>query len=145
MNPAEEAELVQLLRMSQSSLISPRRLNHEADKALKQWGSLYRVIDKLEISQETGYKQQNLALMKARRMYSDIAVLDYEKSNAAIIKMPLYYREFIHRHYVLDDEKKMHKNGRTLREYCKYIQVAERTYGQDLNEAKQLFIACGGI
>lgn len=137
-----------LIRLSQANSVAPRRLMSEVDRLLTMWGRLYWYEDKYEIMRETGIKAVMGRLVKNKnRQASVIPMHDgrFESVNQAVVRMPLYYRDFIVKHYVIDETERGYRNGEPVVRYVERIGVSRSAYNKNLYEAKQLAVAYGVI
>jgi len=137
-----------LVKLCQANVIAPRRLMAEIDRLLLMWGRMYWYEDKREIMLDTGIKAVMGRLVKNQnRQASVISMNDnrFESVNQAVVRMPLYYRDFIVKHYVIDETERDYRNDEPVIKYVDRIGVSRSGYNQTLYEAKQLAVAYGVI
>ena len=138
-----------LIRLTQANVLAPKQLMAEVDRLLKMWGRLYFYQDKREILKDTRIKSVMGRLVKNanRQQSSAIPMNDdrFERVNKAVVRTPLYLRDFIMRHYVIDETRADHRNGEPVVRYVKRIGVSRSGYNQSLYEAKQLLVGYGII
>ena len=142
-----------LIRLACAQMIAPRRLMHTVDRLLTYWGYRYFYEDRREITHETGVKSMLGRLVKRKNAENNVHtpytfIIDdtrYQRINSAVVKMPTYYREFVARHYIIDETRNRYRNGRTVTEFTRLLDIPRSTYDTELHEAKQLAVANGII
>ena len=141
------------IKLAESEMVNPRRLMREVDRLLTLWGRIYFYNDKREICKETGIKALLGQLVKRANKENNVHsgnIVEFtderfERVNAVVVKMPVYYRAFVCRHYIIDEERPEHRNERPVTEFCRLIDMCRSDYNEELYEAKQLAVAYGII
>lgn len=138
-----------IVKLCQANAVAPRRLMAEVDRLLTMWGRLYWYEDKREIMLDTGIKSVMGRLVKSknRQESSTFQIHDnrFESVNQAVVRMPLYLRDFIVRHYVIDETEPDYRNGDPVIKYVDRIGISRSSYNKTLYEAKQLAVAYGVV
>ena len=131
-------------------LITPtgRRAHERADINLRQWARGYLYHDRREIMGDTGNGGGSSLGRDVKRNNKDNNVFDdalievddsrYVALNAVVLRLPQSARAAIHLHYV-------ERDGEPARAFIQRKGLGKTKYYEDLSEAKQAFIAWGGI
>lgn len=150
----QEALEEELDRPQMIQMLSPRRLMKEVDRELKYWGYTYHSEVIKEYNRSTGIKAVMGNILKRHMKQDEVnnkAPIFYgtserfERINTAVNKMTPVYKQKIHEHYVINERRDSYRNGMKTYDYAKLINIPLTTYNNHLREAKQLFIAMGGI
>lgn len=146
-----EDDCVGLVRANMSNLLSPRRLMREADRDLKYWGYTYYSEVLSEIKRSSGIKAVMGNILKRNMSPDNVnnsapivfhgTTERFERINMAVNKMPIGCKGFIHRHYVINEERKENRNDEAITLYARRIGVPLRTYERELKLAKECFVA----
>jgi hypothetical protein len=145
---------VALVRANRVNLLSPRRLMSEVDRDLKYFGYTYHSEVLREIKQSTGVKAVLGQILKRHMKQDEVntpapiftgTTERFERINSAVAKMPIDAKNFIHRHYVINDDRKDHRNEEAIYRYAERIGVPLRTYQRELKLAKECFVVMQDI
>lgn len=145
---------VALVRANRANLLSPRRLMSEVDRELKYFGYTYHSEVLREIKQSTGIKAVLGQILKRHMKQTECdtpapiftgTTERFERINSAVSKMPIEAKNFIHRHYVINDQREDHRNEEAIYQYAQRIGVPLRTYQRELKLAKECFVAMQGV
>ena len=133
-----------LVKLSQANLVAPRRLMQEVDRLLLMWGRMYWYEDKREIMLDTGIKAVMGRLVKNKSRQPSIIQMNddrFENVNKSVVRMPFYFRDFVVKHYVIDETERSYRNGEPVIKYVNRVGGSLSAYNKTLYEAKQLAVA----
>ena len=125
-----------------------RRQSETADNMLKQWAKGYLTHDRREINRDTGNGGGSALGRDVRRNNKENNTLsgqagyeiddtEYRRLNAVVNRMTEYNRMFIFRHY-------LHRRS-GVKQFARKLDIPIATYYRDLGDARDEFIARGGI
>ena len=134
-------------------MLSPRRVSKMVDKDLRYWGYTY-YSEVLAVIKRSGGISSSMGKTLKKHMKQDIVnepapvftdTTDrFKRINSAVSRMPsVTAKLFIHRHYVINEERKDHRNEMQTSKFAKQIGVKVDTYNNQLSRAKQSLIELG--
>ena len=141
------SELKSLIKSEIAQTVDSRALLQAVDDTLKAWGRSYFYQNKREIMKETGVRSPSGDLANSRNSRPSALIPfnedRFDAVNGAIQRMPVKHSAFLHRHYVIDDDRPENRNGEKVKDYIKRIGVSRSTYNYWLRQSKLEAVARG--